>query len=95
MPLAGARTHAACGFLIGVALAWVVLPAAAARADEPQQPQSPPPSPPPDADLIEFLGSIGSEDEDWLNYLAQTAPHKAPTPPPSPPPPNGGKNDNE
>ncbi len=51
---------------------------------DPSAPASPPPqstkpaepATPPDEDLIEFLGSIGSEDEDWLNYLAQSDPQK-------------------
>ncbi len=63
--------------------AWL----AAARAAEPKV----------DADLLEFLGSVDTEDKNWHDYLARTdiekvaqrAPHApaAPAPPsPSPPP---------
>jgi hypothetical protein len=31
---------------------------------------------PADADFIEFLGSVDSEDEGWLNYLSHTDPTK-------------------
>ncbi len=46
-----------------------------------------------DADLIEFLGGVGAEDEDWLNYLSQTDPTKVATAPRSPPPSGGAKHD--
>jgi len=46
-----------------------------------------------DSDLFEFLGSVGSEDDAWLSYLAHTDPTKVATAPHSPPPPTGGKQD--
>jgi hypothetical protein len=44
---------------------------------------------PADDELIEFLGSVGSEDDDWLTYLAHTDPTKVATK--SPPPADGDK----
>ena len=52
--------------------------------------QPPPPSvEPADADLIEFLGSVDSDDEGWKQYLARTGARtpvvKKQSPPPAPP----------
>lgn len=30
------------------------------------------PDPPADADLLEYLGSVDSEEQDWIDYLAHT-----------------------
>jgi len=38
------------------------------------KPAAPPPTD--DTDLFEFLGTIGSVNEDWLEYLARTDPTK-------------------
>ena len=48
--------------------------------------------PPVDPDFIEFLGTIGSEDEDLIDYLAHNDPAKvaAATPKPKPPADPGG-----
>lgn len=46
-----------------------------------------------DADLFEFLGSVGSEDDAWLSYLAHNDPTKVATAPRAAPPPSGGKQD--
>jgi len=56
---------------LGLCLALLI--PAALRADQP------PPAPPPadDLDVIEFLGSVGSDDSEWLKYLAQTDPTAA------------------
>jgi hypothetical protein len=43
---------------------------------------------PADADLIEFLGSVDSDDESWKQYLAgkdTQTPAAKPPPPPAPP----------
>jgi hypothetical protein len=50
--------------------------AASVHADD-----APPPSAAtqPDDELIEFLGTVGSEDEDWISYLSQTDPTKVAT----------------
>ncbi len=72
------RAWACCGLLLGLTLQPLPL-----RAD-------PPPAKsvePADADLIEFLGSVDSDDEGWKQYLARKdaqAP-AANKPPPAPP----------
>ena len=75
------RAWACFGLLLGVPLQPLLLRAA-----------EPPPKvvEPADEDLIEFLGSVDSDDEGWKQYLARTggtqAPVvKAPPPPPAPP----------
>ena len=40
---------------------------------------------PADADLIEFLGSVDSDDEGWKQYLARTGTRPAKKPPATPP----------
>jgi hypothetical protein len=61
----------------------LMLGAAAGHAQENKEPASkeaPPtdtaPDAPPEDELLEFLGSVDSEDEDWNEYLAQTDPEK-------------------
>jgi len=46
-----------------------------------------------DSELIEFLGSVGAEDEEWLNYLAQTDPTKVAKAPQEPPASSAGKHE--
>jgi hypothetical protein len=60
--------------------AWQPL---ALRAAEPAQTVEPA-----DADLIEFLGTVDSDDESWKQYLARTGTQTPGTakPPPAPPP---------
>ena len=71
----------AAALLLGAA---VLAPAARVRADSghtASQSQAQGSQSPDDAALIEFLGGIGSEDDAWLDYLAQTDPTKvAPQP---------------
>ncbi len=55
---------------LGLCLALLLPPVL--RADQP-----PAPTPADDLDVIEFLGSVGSDDADWLKYLAQTDPAAA------------------
>ena len=91
------RRHALARALVLWMLgAGVALPVAALADDAPKKL-----SDPPDPEFLEFLGSVGSDDEDWLNYLAKSdaaearrvAAAKASSPPP-PPAANGGqKND--
>jgi hypothetical protein len=72
------RAWAYLGLLLG--MAWQPMRARAAE---------PPVVEPADADLIEFLGSVDSDDAGWKQYLARTgtpAPVvKAPPTPPAPP----------
>ena len=51
-----------------------LLPLAAPAADPPKSPpaKTAPEDPALDEDLLEFLGTIDSEDEDWIDYLTQT-----------------------
>jgi hypothetical protein len=52
-----------------------LLPLAAPAADPPKSPppaKTAPEDPSLDEDLLEFLGTIDSEDEDWIDYLTQT-----------------------
>jgi hypothetical protein len=45
-----------------------------------------------DADLMEFLGGIGSEDENLINFLGRADPRKvAAASVPKPPPPSSGQ----
>jgi hypothetical protein len=75
------RAWLCLGLLLGVPLQGVRLCAA-----------EPPPKSvePADADLIEFLGSVDSDDEGWKQYLARTSARtpvvKKQSPPPAPPP---------
>ncbi|HTB66550.1 MAG TPA: hypothetical protein VK727_09990 [Steroidobacteraceae bacterium] len=72
------RAWACLGLLLGVPL-----PPMLARATEPPAKVVEPA----DADLIEFLGSVDSDDEGWKQYLARTG-TQAPAlkgPPPAPP----------
>jgi hypothetical protein len=71
------RTWLCLGLLLGVPLQSAQL-----RAAEPAKTVEPA-----DADLIEFLGSVDSDDEGWKQYLARTA-ARTPVvkkPPPTPP----------
>jgi hypothetical protein len=72
------RAWACMGMLLGVA--WQPLPL---RATEPPAKKVEPA----DADLIEFLGSVDSDDEGWKQYLARTGARMpvAKKPPPAPP----------
>ncbi|HEX3835957.1 MAG TPA: hypothetical protein VHW25_03260 [Steroidobacteraceae bacterium] len=72
------RAWACLGLLLGVPLQPLLLRAAEppAKVIEPA-----------DADLIEFLGSVDSDDEGWKQYLARTS-ARVPVvkaPPPAPP----------
>ncbi len=68
--------------LIAGMLGTMVLAPCAVRADD----SKPAPSDADDSDFLEFLGSVGSEDEDWIDYLAATDPGKVASAPRSPPP---------
>ena len=73
------RAWACWGLLLGSALQpWLL------RAAEPPAKSVEPA----DADLIEFLGSVDSDDESWKQYLARkdTQTPVAKPPPPAPPP---------
>jgi hypothetical protein len=72
------------------ALALSLIGAGMALADEPAR--KPPPEPA-DAEFLEFLGSIGSDDDGWINFLSQTDPAAAArvAAAKTPPPANGGK----
>ena len=85
------RAWLCAGLLLGLALQPLRL-----RAADPP----PPTVEPADEDLIEFLGSVDSDDEGWKQYLAQTVARppvvkKQPPPPPasSAPAKDGVKND--
>ena len=76
------RAWACLGLLLGAPLPLLL------RAAEP-----PTVVEPADADLIEFLGSVDSDDEGWKQYLARTgaqapAVKTPPAPPTSAPPPS-------
>jgi hypothetical protein len=72
------RAWACWGLLLGMALQPWLLHAAEPPAKTVE---------PADEDLIEFLGSVDSDDESWKQYLARkdTQRPAAKTPPPSPP----------
>jgi hypothetical protein len=75
------RAWVCLGLLLGVPLQPLLL-----RAAEPPTKNVEPA----DADLIEFLGSVDSDDVGWKQYLARTGGrmpvvHKPPPPPPPPP----------
>jgi hypothetical protein len=55
--------------LLGLATAWPLL-SAPARAAQPSG--KTPVRAAPDADLLEFLGSVDSDDADWHEYLENT-----------------------
>ena len=73
------RAWVCLGLLLGLALPPLLVRAA-----------DPPPKTvePADEDLIEFLGSVDSDDESWKQYLARkdTQAPAAKEPPPAPPP---------
>jgi hypothetical protein len=73
------RAWACMGMLLGVAWQPLLL-----RATEPPAKTVEPA----DADLIEFLGSVDSDDEGWKQYLARTAAQRpvAKKSPPAPAP---------
>jgi len=58
-----------------LALAAAAL-AAGARADDSHSSSSSSSAATDDTDLIEFLGTLGAEDDEWLNYLGRTDPTK-------------------
>lgn len=74
------RAWLCLGLLLGIAVQPLRL-----RAAEP----APKTVEPADADLIEFLGSVDSDDEGWKQYLARTSARtpvaKKQSPPPPPP----------
>ena len=77
------------GVLLGVfgLLATVLLPTLVRADDSPGKPPRSQ-SNTDDADLMEFLGGIGSEDENLIKFLGRTDPRKiaaASAPKPSPP----------
>jgi hypothetical protein len=72
------RAWACLGLLLGASLQPLLV-----RAAEPPKVVEPA-----DADLIEFLGSVDSDDQGWKQYLARTgaqAPAMKTPPPPVPP----------
>jgi hypothetical protein len=76
--LRSVRAWGCAGLLLGLALQPVLL-----RAGAPAKPVEPA-----DADLIEFLGSVDSDDEGWKQYLARKdaqVPVAKKQPPPAPP----------
>lgn len=71
------RAQACLGVLLSLALQpWLLHAAEPPATVEPA-----------DEDLIEFLGSVDSDDENWKQYLARkdTQPPAAKPPPPAPP----------
>jgi hypothetical protein len=76
--LRSVRVWGGAGLLLGLVLQPLLL-----RAGTPAKPVEPA-----DADLIEFLGSVDSDDEGWKQYLARkdTQMPVAKKPPPAPPP---------
>jgi hypothetical protein len=76
-----------------LATALLLAGAVGVRADNPRSSSSSSSSAVPvdDTDVIEFLGGVGAEDEDWLNYLARTDPTKVARAPQNPPASSGGK----
>jgi hypothetical protein len=78
------RAWACLGVLLGVA--WQPL---ALRASQPAAKTVEPA----DADLIEFLGSVDSDDEGWKQYLARTGARKPVAKDPPPPPPSSSAPD--
>ncbi len=79
------RRTASCGLswlLIASVLGAVALPGVVCA--DGQAKQAPPPQD--DADLMEFLGGIGSADGRWIDYLASTDPAKVASPPKQAPP---------
>jgi hypothetical protein len=78
-----------------LAMALLLAGVVGVRADNPRSSSSSSSSssakPVDDTDVIEFLGGVGSEDEDLLNYLARTDPTKVARAPQSPPASSGGK----
>ena len=75
------RAWVCLGLLLGVPLQPLLLRAAEPATKDVE---------PADADLIEFLGSVDSDDEGWKQYLARTSARtpvvKKQSPPPAPPP---------
>ena len=63
------------GMVVALALALAAaVPAQEARSPVPKKEpaQQRATEPAPDAELLEFLGSFDTEDEDWVEYLTQT-----------------------
>jgi hypothetical protein len=71
--------------LVGSLLGVSTLQPVTSRADDPPAKQNKKPAD--DADLMEFLGGIGGEDENWINFLGRNDPRKvaAANAPKSPP----------
>ena len=75
------RAWLCLGLLLGVVPQARWLRAAQPRVQTPAQA-----SQQPDEDLLEFLGSVDSDDEGWKQYLARTGTQQpAAKPPPAPP----------
>jgi hypothetical protein len=74
---------------VGVLLGVLALASPTLRADDPTN--KPPAKPADDADLMEFLGGIGAEDENLIDFLGRTDPRKiaAASEPKHPPPASG------
>jgi hypothetical protein len=90
MPPRRRTAHKGVSWLTASVLAGALaLASAVLRADDP--PNKQPSKPADDADLMEFLGGIGSEDENLINFLGRTDPRKivAASVPKRPPPTSG------
>ncbi len=75
MPATGRAAHKGISWLlVGSLLGLFGLLPATAHADDPPVKQAKPPAP--DGDLLEFLGGIGSEDENLIKFLGRTDPRK-------------------
>jgi hypothetical protein len=90
MPPTGRIAHKGITWLlVGSLLCMSALLPAVLRADDAPGKQTKRPAD--DADLMEFLGGIGSEDENLINFLGRTDPRKvAAASVPKRPPPTGG-----
>jgi hypothetical protein len=66
--------HGICWLLVGSLLGFLTLAPTTLRADDPPGKQAK--NQTDDADLMEFLGGIGSEDENLVKFLGRTDPRK-------------------
>jgi hypothetical protein len=84
------RARALIGLLVTAGLA-LLAPVLRADDGQAQRNRHDPPSsrPADDADLMEFLGGIGAEDDEWIDYLARTDPTKVASAPRRAPPQDG------
>ncbi len=88
------RRTASCGLfclLIASLLGVMALPADVHADGQAKQA----PLPQDDADLMEFLGGIGSADGRWIDYLSSTDPAKVASPPKQPAPSGGGSSNSD